>query len=76
MIRIVKREFYRGKILEVIHKEHLIHTDNLNVTTTSVTIACVGDLILNKCSFSAVYVSTLGMYYITIFELIQMLLKF
>ncbi len=64
----INRDFYTGKILEVIEKGHIISTDNPGVTSKEVSIACLGELILNDCTFSAVYVPTLGKYMINYFR--------
>lgn len=69
IIRIIKKEFYSGKIHEIVHKYHTILADNPTVTTVPVSVACVGELILNNCSFSSVYVESLGLYYITFFRI-------
>lgn len=65
--RIIKKEFYGGNIFEVIEKEHLISTDNPGITTREVSIACIGDLLLHNCTFSAVYSPELGKYIISYF---------
>ena len=73
--RIIKKEFYSGKIHEVICKNHTILSDNPNVTITPVSVACLGELILNNCSFSAVYVESYGLYHIMHFRIDSSIIK-
>lgn len=73
--RIIKKGFYSGTIFEVLHKEHNIYQDNPMVTTVGASPACLGDLLLNNCSFTAVYVPTLGKYYVTYFRIDSSMIK-
>lgn len=73
--RIIKKELYSGKIHEVICKNHKILSDNPNTAFAPVSVACVGELILNNCSFSAVYIESQGLYHIMYFRIDTSIIK-
>lgn len=54
--RIIKREYYSNQILEVVNKEHMIPYGTKNIFTKEVSVACIGELLLNDCNFSSVLV--------------------
>lgn len=58
--RIIKKDFYSGQILEVTHKKIPIPLGTPNVCTLEVSIACIGQLLLNDCNFSSVFVPERG----------------
>jgi len=69
--RVIKKDYYNSynnPMLEIIHRKHVISSNNPGVNTIPVSVACVGELLLNDCVFSAVYVESVGMYYITYFS--------
>ena len=49
--RIIKREYYSNQILEVVNKEHMIPYGTKNIFTKEVSVACIGELLLNDCNF-------------------------
>lgn len=67
MKRILKRDYYSNQILEVINKKHHIPYGTHNVCTKEVSIACVGELLLNDCNFSSVFVQERGCHILSYF---------
>lgn len=65
--RIIKREYYSNQILEVINKEHMIPYGTINVFTKEVSVACIGELLLNDCNFSSVLVQERGSHILSYF---------
>ena len=65
--RIIKREYYSNQILEVVNKEHMIPYGTENVFTKEVSIACIGELLLNDCNFSSVLVQERGYHILSYF---------
>jgi hypothetical protein len=58
--RIIKKDFYSGHILEITHKKYAIPIGASNVSSLEVSVACIGQLLLEDCNFSSVFLPERG----------------